>query len=504
MAAKCVHVLSGFGLWFLLSALLNHSLGTAGVAAFGVCGVAWGLINPLNMMLSQGSLQLTSRAVAAGSAADAAFGACLRATLRLGGLVSLSVFVGADLLARQVLGDPSYAGLLRLGAAVPLLYALRAVVQGWCNGTRRFAWQSGLDMGSSILRMACVLAGAAAGWGAKGFMGGMLAAALVMVALALFVVAPRGASRAQADPGAGAFSSGRLLSAQVLLMAGTLATSLLTNLDAYAVKAVAATDPALTDRLAGYYTGCQKIAQIPWSLVTGLVWVLFPLVAEERGGAARRLALRQGFRVLLLLLVPVSALLLSTAHETYGLVFAGNARQAREVFGDGLDLVSAPLLLLAPAYLLNGLLVAASLLLNAEGRAVASLAIMGGSVALARILTLTWTAEHGPRGAAAGLLVASAAGLIAALVVLSRRHGAVVPALTLLRVAAVGGLVWTLGRALPGEGLALLAKDAALLAAALAGLLLTRELRAAELRALWAALRRRSVPGPPADPRGYA
>lgn len=486
MLAKLVHTVAGFGLYFFLSALMDWSMGADGVAAFGVYGTALVIINPLNMMFAQGTLQLVSRTVAAHpDDPDGVFRACVRVQVPFVLLFCGAFELAAPWVAEHLLNDASYTGVLRVGGLVPVFYAVRCLFQGWCNGTRRFREQSWLDMGSSTLRMALVLAGAALGWGALGALVGFVAAAAIMMLVAMAWLRPGPGVAARSDD----LSPRALLGFQAKVLAAALATFLLMSLDQIAVKAVAHADPAVTDRLAAYFTGCLKIAQIPWGLVTALVWVLFPLVARPDADGARRRTLRQGFRLVLLLLAPVAAILAANPHETYALVFGSKARLAAEVFGDGPELVSGPLAVLAWGYLVNGLLVVAGLLLTAEGRPGVSLLVMGGTLGLCRWLTLSLAASHGPMGAATGSLLAWSVGLAAALCVLALRHGAVWSPATLGRIGLATITIFGLGRGLHASGLGLLLEDGLLALTYLALLLLLREVSVGELRGLVSALR---------------
>lgn len=489
MLAKAVHTLASFGLYFALAPLLALSQGEGAVAAFGVWGTTLLIANPLNMTFAQGTLQLVSRTVASrADAPRAAFAACARrqVPLILGAAVAYQLAVPA--IATHYLQDPSYEAPLRVGGLIFPAYGLRALYQGWCNGVQDFRRQSWLDMGTSILRMVAVLGVVAAGASALGALGAFVAAALALLVVAWLWIRP-----GPPEDGAALAAPG-LLRFQLLVMAVTLATFFLMSQDQVAVKAHAHPDPAVTDRLAGYFTGCLKIAQIPWAIVSALVWVLFPLVAERSGrgdGAGQAAVLREGFRLVLLLLVPVAAGLSATAAPTYALVFPTQVRDALEVHGDDLALVSGPLAVMAWSYLVYGLLIVSTMLLTAEGRAGTALAVTGTTLVLAHLATTAGVQRFGPAGAAAGAGLAWTLGLVGAQLALARRHGNVLPLASVLRLGAAGALVWWLARLVPGEGPTLLARDAVAAVAYLAAVLLSGERRPAELgRLAMVALRR--------------
>ena len=485
MLAKVVHTIAGFGLYFFLSAIMDWSMGGAGIAAFGIYGTALVVINPLNMMFAQGTLQLVSQMVASHPGEpDAVFRACARLQVPFA-LAFLALFqLAVPSIAEHWLNDPAYEPILRVGGLIPFFYAVRCLYQGYCNGTRRFREQSWIDMGSSTLRMGLVLTGAALGYGALGALMGFVAASAVMMVAAMIWIRP-----ARGGPAA-ALDVAQLLVFQGKILAVTLVSFYLMSLDQLAVKALADADPNVTNRLAGYYTGNLKIAQIPWGIITAIVWVLFPLVAGGAGDRVRqRATLRQGFRLVLLLLAPVCVVLSTTAHETYALVFAGNAMRAVSDFGDPLAVVSGPLEVLAVGYFIFGLLVVATMLITAQGRAGTSLLIMSATLALGLVFTRALVVEHGPVGAAAGSALAWTLGLAAAALVLARSFGAFVPGASLVRIALASGAVWLASLVIPGEGVALLAKDALLAVVYGVAILLMREVTLGEIREILLAAR---------------
>jgi O-antigen/teichoic acid export membrane protein len=460
MAAKLVHIATGFGLYAFLLVMLTGTLGAVeGTAAFGVWGTVLAIINPINMMFAYGALQMVSQLAASHGRAFGGLFYRAAATQALLGLGAFAVFqLLAPLIASELLRDPSYTPYLRVAAFVPVFYGLRALYQGYLNGIRRFSAQAWIDIGASVARMALVLGGAALGFGVMGSISGfVLSAVLLLVVTAAWIRPPRGESAA-------AVSGRELLSFQSKVMLATLATYYLTTFDLLAVKAFAAADPVVADRLAGYFTAGQRLAQIPMTLVVALVYVMFPLIAKnarttDRAAGAR--VLQQGMRTMLLLIVPASVILAASAEESLLLVFPSIERTMLET-GDTAAVVSRPFELLVIGYVFYSFLLTATTLITAYGRPGTALAIVVATLGLARLLTWQGALELGPAGAAIGISVAWAAGSAAAAVVLLRRYGAIVELGSLARITICGALLWLAASAWPAEGLMLLVKDAAL------------------------------------------
>jgi O-antigen/teichoic acid export membrane protein len=485
MAAKLTHIAAGFGLYVFLLAILVDSLGAAeGTAAFGVWGTVFAVINPINMMFATGALQMVSQLAAS---QGAAFGGVFYRAAGTQFLVGLAAFAGLQLatpwIARDLLHDPTYAPYLRLAAAIPLFYGVRALYQGYLNGVRRFAAQAWIDIGASVSRMLFVLGGAAFGFGVYGSIGGFaLAAVLMLVVAAAWIRPPH-------DHSTRSIGAAALLSFQGKVMLATLATYYLTTFDLLAVKAFASADPVVADRLAGYFTAGQRLAQIPMTLVVALVYVMFPLIAKHAGtsdAAAAARVLKLGMRTMLLLLVPATVILASTAEESLLLVFPSIARAMAET-GDTANVVVWPFQLLVLGYVLYSFLLTATTLITADGRPGMALVIVAATLVLARLFTWQGALAFGPAGAAVGIGAAWLVGCVASAVLLLRRYGALVSQASAARIALCGALVWAASAAVPAEGLMLLVKDAGLVALFVLAALVTREIPTAELRRLVAA-----------------
>jgi O-antigen/teichoic acid export membrane protein len=482
IAAKVVHVVAGFGLYFFLALAFTHAMGKAeGTAAFGIWGATFGVMNPVNMMAATATLQMMSRVVASGrTGVGAAFRSCARIQLTL--IVALfgALQLAAGPIARTVLNDQAYVPYLRLASVIPVFYAWRALYQGYLNGVRRFREQAWLDIGASSSRMVLVLLGALAGLGTMGAIGGFVGSAAAVAVVAVVWIRPGGTEEQET------VRAREILSFQAMVVAVTLATQYLLNVDLLAVKALGAGDPVVADRLAGYYTAAQKLAQVPMSVVVALAYLMFPYIASETTQADRaraRRVVRQGMRTLLLLIVPCTAILASTARESLGLVFPSIARTAVEL-GDPAGILSGPLIVLALGYLLFALLQTATILITADGRPGLSATIAGAALVLAWFSTRALTPSWGLVGAAAGVAVAWAAGLAASGTVIVSRFGGFVSLRSATRIVLCGAAVYGLSLAFPVEGALLLAKDAALMLAFVALALVVRETSVEEIRSV--------------------
>jgi O-antigen/teichoic acid export membrane protein len=470
LGAKVVAVLAGFGLYWGLALAFSAALGEiAGTAALGVWGATFGIVNPISAMALAGTLQVMSRFVARAGHASA-FRSAARAQLLLVGGVFFGLQLSAGWIAGSVLNDPSYTEPLRLAAWIPVFYAWRALYEGYLNGLRRFREQALLDIAATLLRVALILVGAVVGASALGAIGGFVAAALGMALVAEVWIRP--------ERGAAAQPLRELWLFQAQVIGVTLATQYLLYVDLIGVKALASDVPAVADRLAGYYTAAQRIAQVPLSVVAAFPYLMFSYVAAGDRDVAR--VVRLGLRALLLVIAPAAVLLASNAHETLLLVFPSLGRTLATT-GDPASAFSGPLAALALGYVPFSLLLTSTTLLNAGGRPGLAGAIAGLTLVLAGIGVRIATPEYGPLGAAIGASMAWTLGLVASGLALRRRTGAFVSLASVLRIAICAGATWLASSQIQTSGLWLLVEDGVLALLYLALLLLLREVDRDEL-----------------------
>lgn len=474
--AKLTHVAAGFGLYFFLAMFFTRSLGNvAGAAAFGIWGAVMSLINPINMMFVIGTQQAVSHFAAsrAGSPVGA-FWTCAWAQI----VIVAGLFAGFQILAPQIAGwrlnDAAYVPYLRLASLIFVFYAAKSLYQGYLNGVQRFAAQSWLDIGSSVARMVLVLSAAAIGWGVTGALGGFVASAALLAVVAAVVVRPA----RDAGP-----ALRRVFAFQGKVMVMAFLANFLMSVDIQAVAAWSAQVPEVAQRYAGYYTAGQKLAQIPYSLIIALSTLIFPLIAREASNPDRSVPagiVRQGMRALLFLLVPCVAILAATPGASMTLVFPSLARAASEA-GDPASVFGAPLAYLALAYGFFSIFMMGISIITAGGRPGIALLIVAATLVLSDGLVIHLTRSMGPVGAAVGVALAWALGVAMIAIVLLRRYGTMVSPLSAARILACGGAVYFVASAVPATGMRLLILDAGLGALFIVLLLLTFELRLAEI-----------------------
>ncbi|HRI07281.1 MAG TPA: oligosaccharide flippase family protein, partial [Nannocystaceae bacterium] len=314
--AKVFFLLAGYAISIALTRLVPPE-------TFGLYAVVSQIIAVPNMVIIQSLLFTVSRPLAA--ELPKGYGAYrplrrrgFRLALALGLPVAALFFAGADLLAAR-LHDPALAGPLRVVAPIPLLYALYAVNIGTLNATRRFGLQASLDVFMAASKAGLIIAAAALGLGLDATLGGFtLAAALAlsMSGLLTWSARPRDVTSAAESP------PPPIGDLALTLLGFTALVNLLLAADLVILKHFVG-DPE-SNAAVGFYASANLVARVPYSLLSAVSLMMFPLVAtlhaladEERLGRY----VHETAKVTVMLLAGMAAVLAAGAAEVQRLLF---------------------------------------------------------------------------------------------------------------------------------------------------------------------------------------
>ena len=435
--AKVYFMLTGFAQRVLLTRLI-------GTADFGDFAVVNNVVSIFNNTLVQGTIQGVSKLTAED---DARAGAVQRAGLRLqaglGLAVALALFIAAPRLA-ALEHAPRYVPYFRIAALVPLFYAMYAVYVGSANGLRRFRTQASFDVGFSTTKTILLL-GFALLWKVLGaFIGFAAAAAVILVVASRVMRLP-----ATTEP----FPIRRILPFVWSVLAYTILLNLALNSDLLLLRhfalAAPGVDATAAAAVAGNYEALRTFALLPYQTLLVVTFVIFPLVSRATFAADReatRAYVSQTMRYALILAGVMGIVLAARPAALFGVIY-------KPEFGAG-----APALpILAAGQCCLALLSVACSILNAAGRTRATLTLMALTLAIgaAGVAILVPRAAPGAPmlvAAASATAIATASGLIAALVVLRARFSAGPPPATVARVGLAMAAAVVAARLVPGHG----------------------------------------------------
>lgn len=446
-------------LYFLVLGLAQNIVLPAllGPAGFGQLRTALSPASITYNPVITAGIQGVSRAVV--GASEDAKEAAVWQTLRIHGALACVIALVFCVLAPPligVLGAPHVARTVRLLSLVVLLYGLYAPLIGVLNGRQRFLHQAGFDIFATTLRTAGLLLGA---WIAanpdqvsaavEGAVMGFVGSSSVVFLLAVFVVGT-------GKRGPGAPSVKEHLRFLAPLMIGQAVLNLLlqadtTTLRFFASRAAtgAGLDVAAADDLVGAYAATQLFGFLPYQLLIGITFVLFPLLAhahQQGDSAGVATYVKAGVRVALIvagLIVSVSS---GLAAPLMRLVYFSRPSFA--------ELGAEPMQLLTLGmgwFAVFGVLIT---VLNSLKQELTGMWITAGGFGL--VLLMNWLLvagkAFGPEllwwtalSTSLGLLAATAAAAWAVF----RVAGAVVAPLTLMRVIVAVAISVTVARALP-------------------------------------------------------
>jgi O-antigen/teichoic acid export membrane protein len=421
LAAKIVFVIAGYAIYVGLSRMLVP-------AHFGIFLVVNSAVGVINAVFVSGSIQAVSRFVSqtpalAGGTLKTAFGLHL---VLAGGLSAL-FFLAAPLLAR-LLNDPGLAPYLRVAAVIPLAYAFYAAMIGFANGLRRFHVQAGFDMAFSLIKVTLVVGLPWLGYGAFGAVAGFSIAAVTILVAAWLVIGRR--SQEHGTPSS--TTAMGMLRFEAAVMGHVGLTNLLMQLDLLMVQSLApGTSAGLASAL---YGSAAKLAQIPYSVLVALNFLIFPYIARSANQASPAETagyVRQALRLGAALATGPAIVLMFLSAPSIRLVFGATYGEAAGV-----------LEILALGYIAFSLFTLTATILNGMGRPLVSLGIAAGTVALQAAIAAVLIPRLGIHGAAIASSVAYLAGFSISTAYLWRRFGSVLPWPSLARVAVATAIVF--------------------------------------------------------------
>lgn len=489
-AAKLYFLVLGFA----QQIVLGQVLGADGYGALrGALSPASITYNPLISAGVQGMSRAVSRTPASERAATVRRGLLVHLGLAI--VVALGFWVSSPVLG-GLLGSQFLVPAFRILSVVVLFYGLYAPFVGVLNGARRFAAQAGLDVVSATLRTAALIVGAL--WllprgqllAVEGACWGFAAVSVAMVLVSLMLV---GWGRT----GSTRLSAGEHLGFILPVIGSQLVLNLLLQADMNTLRAFgsraaerAGLAPAAANELVGAYNAGQLFGFLPYQMLIGITFILFPLLAtaHARGDAQKvKSYVLEGNRIALILTGLIVAISASISGSLLQLAF--NERFA-ELGTDSMQVLTLGL----GAFALFGVF---TTVLNSLGRQWVSLSLTAAATGLVVALNWLWVSRvaFGPelliRTAQATSIGMVAAAIVGAVLV-QRFSGGVVPWLSMGRILAATAVVIVLGRQLPLLGRAFcVAASMALAVVYVLLLVVSRELGPRDGRRVLALLGRR-------------
>lgn len=330
LLASAQAVLLGMG---YVTHILIGKLG--GPALYGVYGVVLSFMTILNMIMTLGIPIAVSKEVAQNEKnSGGILASALIGQMAMAMTLSFGTIVFAGNIA-TFLGDQALAPIIMFTAIVYPLTAIYSVLANYLNGLHAFALQAGIIILYSVAKLSGSVGllfpfrvyGALAGFAVGGAIASIVGIPIIYKSIRKHYIKK--------------FPIKKLLTFAGAVVGTSLALQILMSTDLFLVKKI------LHDNtLAGYYNAASTLSKIPYFILQALGFIFLPSIArlmKENVEVARQF-IREIFRYLFLLLLPVTALAAATSKGLVSLFFSseyGPAAQPLTLLMVALGMLSA-------------------------------------------------------------------------------------------------------------------------------------------------------------------
>ncbi|MBN1550588.1 oligosaccharide flippase family protein [bacterium] len=462
--SKVVFLLAGYVVYFSLPRLFGSA------DLFGDYIVIINLLNIFNMVLITGTIQAVSKFVSEDETRDRAVRkAAYKIQAVIGGCAFLLLFIGAPFYA-NTFNDPSLTPYIRLSAFIPVCYAFYAVMIGSLNGRRAYTRQAALDISFAMIKTTGILVLAGLGFGVLGALSGFIAAAFIIVFIATILVVKTAPSCAMDIK----FPVKQILVFELYVMIFTFLNNLLLATDILMVKSIlnekyhlisigltnlvnsflfpghpVPSNLELVQKipsiLSGYYGAVLTFSRIPYTFVTAISLVAFPMVSKvsfEKNLSKMQDYIRQTLRLTGLIVVPIALVFVAFPSEFLGFVYPSDYIMGKEA-----------LCILPIGEIMLSMMFVSIAMITGSGFPKISVMITAITLCCDVILCYLLIPRYALAGAALASTVAWTAGFIMTNVWLKVRFKSNIPAMTAVRLVVAGGVALLTAVYAPGSGL---------------------------------------------------
>jgi len=507
--AKLYFMVAGMVIQFRLPHILSRG-------AWGSYSLVTNIASLVNNVLVTGTIQSVSKfAAQEPGKARRVQQAGLRMHIRLG-LVIAVAFIAAAPVVAWLLHDMDKTAPLMMAGLIVGGYSFYAVFIGTANGLHEFHKQAGLDITFATLRGIGLLGMAMAGMGVVGVIGGWVAAVgIILCAAAVWIGLPGRIAKEDRLPIGpmirffGGVAIYLFLFNALMFIDSILIKRLTTEYFAgHAAQLQSALEQAvpwstkvagyhfdpsdLADVQNGYYAAVQNLGRLSYQAIIAATFVVFPLVSRSTftdDKETTRRYVQVTSRYSLIFAMAIAVVLAANPEQMLGLIYPADIAH-----------IGGPALLyLAFGNVAFSVFAIAGTILNGSGYtrdAIIAAAVTLVIATVGNYIAIPLAAEAG-RTLEVAAMVTGGAMIIGAVitgVLLWRRLGAFIPAMSFLRIGIATGVAFAVGRFLPLEGKLMTLVEAAVIGVVfLVMLVASRELGKRDLDAIKAIRKKRAA-----------
>lgn len=293
--------------------ILQIGLGRVfGPALYGIYSVVVTVATVFNLFLISGIPQATSKFVAEDpSQKDVVLRTSLLLSIVFSLIISGFIFFGAEYIA-GFLNDLTLIPYIRIVAVMVISYGPFTIITAYFNGVKNYRIQSILLGTYNLLKLLIIFilifCGFSVGGAALGFAVSPvipLIAGLYLIGFSILI-------------GSNTYPVSKIIRFAVPIIIFSAAVNLVLSLDLFFVKAI-----LIDNTLAGCYAAASTIARIPYLLMWAVTAALFPAISACPGDKEKvRNYIRESIRYTLIILLPITAMIASTAPSLVSLFYS--------------------------------------------------------------------------------------------------------------------------------------------------------------------------------------
>ena len=456
LTAQLFMLIAGYAIHVFLGRRLQPS-------AYGLFGVVMALLTWLEVSLT-GGFPYSIRKL--GAENPSRIREIARTAFKGQIVYAMFLFVIAELLApvvAAILHEPRLTLLIRIASLDIPIYALYYVYLGVLNGQRTFKRQS-IPMGLYAgVKIGAVLLLVIAGWGVTGALIGNILASVMGFGIAVAMTGRIGPGKMEPLK--------NLISFAASTAAIGIIFTLLINIDLFAVKAL-----IKDSNQVGYYVAASTLAKTPFLLFVAISSAILPAVSKAVSVNNQELArnyVSQAFRLHIILLFPLTALVMGSAKRLVELIYGYQYTAA-----------SSALALLMLSFMFYGLLNTINNMLLATGETRKPLFCSVALVLVVLAICILLIPQYGLMGGAIAATTTGIIGMIIETVWVYLRFGQPIATRSVINISIASTVIYLSIRAINVTDLWLLPVYAALGGFYALILVCLRELTQADLKRL--------------------
>lgn len=435
--SKVFFLITGYCIIFALTRIL-------GPEGFGIYSTISAFIVILNTVLLFGTIQSVSKFVSEDETkADLIKFKALQLQVFIGIIITSIYYFLAPFIS-TFLKDSTLIPLLQLSSIIVLCYCFYGVYIGYINGKKQFSKQAFIEITFTVLKALLTISLAYVGYkyshqiltqyhysfniAVYGSLLGFCLAIILILIISIISIK----SKPYAKEG---FSIKKLITFQVGIVIFTLIITLLLQTDLILVKKFT------NDFSTGIYAAALQISRVPYQIITGLIFIIFPLISEatfkkdtEKVKSYIHKTLHYTFIIVNLLVI----LFASTSKGTILLLYTEKYIQSASILSIYMFNILFFCLMLIMTTIISG-----------SGKPYLSCSIAFTTLLLSIVLNYYSIPIYGINGAAIATTIAMFAGMLLATGVIILKFKCFLSPISLLKICLISCIIYFISLMIP-------------------------------------------------------